>query len=160
MWGVRPVDVREAAARPVVWRARGWVEVVVVSVGVLMLAVEDFAVGFVEEREERVLAMLARLLARASGLMSGSCSFLGGLKRDAPLPRAVVLTLRDGSFRSRCCSGVRVEAPSWRYLKVLRFRDSTFCGSCSVTMSFRLKSSSLTRSRQFLALILSLSMVS
>lgn len=131
-----------------------------VSVGVVVLFGSVFVVDWLEEREERVLAMLARLLARASGLMSGSCSFLGGLKRDAPLPRAVVLTFRDGSVRSRCCSGVRVEAPSWRYLKVLRFRDSMFCGSCRVTMSFRLKSSSLTRSRQFLALMLSRSMVS
>lgn len=126
----------------------------------VLVGVEGLVVGLLEEREERVLAILARLLARASGLMSGCCSFLGALKRVAPLPRAVVLTLRDGSFRSRCCSGVRVEAPSWRYLKVLRFRDSTFCGSCMVMMSFRLKSSSLTKSRQFLALILSLSMVS
>ena len=45
MWGVRPVDVREAAARPVVWRARGWDEDEVVFIGIVLVGVEGFMVG-------------------------------------------------------------------------------------------------------------------
>lgn len=113
MWGVRPVEVREAAARPVVWRA--WAFVLEgVGLGVVVeVEVDFFEAGGLEAAEEiadSVRDILSLLEARASGLMSGNC-FLG-LRIEAPLPRAAALTLRDGSFLSRCCSGVAVSAPS------------------------------------------------
>ena len=76
---------------------------------------------------------------------------------DAALPSAEVLT---PAFRSLCCSSVRVLTPSWRYLKELRFLDCTFCGSCSVMISFLPNSSSLTKSLHIFALIFSRSTVS
>lgn len=160
--GVRPVEVKEAAARPVVWRAwaffeeaDGGAELAVTGVGAVAETAEDL------DREEVMRDMLSRLEARASGLMSGLCSFLFlAFKIAAPFPNAAVLTLFEGSFLSRCCSGVAVSIASFKYLKELRLRDSIFCGSCKVTISFLPKSSSVTRSLQFFALIFNRSTVS
>lgn len=111
------MEVREAAARPVVWRAwwvcgLGGLEVVVVVV-VVEVGAEDVGFeGLEEEMAERVRDILSLLEARASGLMLGSAILVLGFRIEAPLPRAAVLTFRDGSLRSRCCSGVAVSAPS------------------------------------------------
>lgn len=158
--GVKPVDVRDAAAWPVVCRDL-WavVEGLVASKEVVA---EGGETSLEDWRDLRVEAIESRFEARASGLMSGSCfRSLGlGLRTAAPLPRAVLLTLREWSSCSACCSGVRVLAPSCRYLKLLRLRGPTFCGSCRTTMSFLLNSSSLTKSLQFLTLMLRRSTVS
>lgn len=85
---------------------------------------------------------------------------LGWGRTSAPLPSADLLTLRLGSLRSRCCAGVSVLVPSFRYLNALRLRPERFCGSCRVMMSFLLNSASLTRSRHIFALMFSRSTVS
>ncbi len=82
---------------------------------------------------------------------------LSSFKTEAALPRAFLLTPASLSFR---CSSVSVLTPSCKYLKALRFRLSTFWGSCSVMISLRPNSSSLTRSLHIFALIFSRSTVS
>lgn len=89
-----------------------------------------------------------------------SAGFWRSAKTSAALPRASRLRFLDGSLRSRCCWGVSVLVPSLRYLKELRLRDSMFCGSCRVMMSFLPNPCPLTRSSHIFALMLSRSTVS
>ena len=95
------------------------------------VAVGEEAVGLEVEEDmaERVRFMLSRFDERASGFMSDSSFLILFLSIEAPLPKAEALTLFEGSFFPRLCSSVVVSEPSWRYLKVVRFRESTFCGS-------------------------------
>ena len=102
VWGVRPVEVRDAAARPVEWIPRGCFGCEVED----GLGVLDGALFGAGEAAEEELLLFERAFA--------------------PLPRAALLRFAFGSFLSFCCSGVRVFVPSFRYLNELRFLDSTF----------------------------------
>lgn len=148
VWGVRPVEVKEAAVRPVVF----CVVCVVVVEGVVVLglvrAVEDEVCDFAAWFEWRYLPTFDA---------GGEWGVSADLRSEAPFPRADLLTL---ALPAAFCCSVRVLMPSWRYLNELRFRDWMFCGSCNVMMSFRPNSSSLTRSRHIFAFTLSRSTVS
>ena len=111
--------MKEAAARPVVcWAALYAFAALTFE---LVVGVEGVATAgdVVPGLDVIDLRFLVRVLAISAG-------FWRRAKISAALPKAFVLTFPRGSFRSRCCSDVKVLVPSLRYLKELRLRDSTF----------------------------------
>lgn len=97
MWGVRPVEVKEAAARPVVWEAVG--------------AVEEGGLGFLERvgggagflglgRTSAPLPRAERLTLRLGSLRSRSCAGVSVLVPSLRYLKA--LRLRPERFCGSC----------------------------------------------------------
>lgn len=93
--------------------------------GVALVAVLEM--GFEREVEEAAVGdwVWRRYLPTEEAEGAGGVSL--DLRTEAALPREALLML---ALRALSCSGVMVLTPSCRYLKELRFLDSTFCGSC------------------------------
>lgn len=152
--GVRDVDVRDAAALPVVWRAAlyGTFRELFPD-GVAAGLVKDVEDAFDPGREGLWLGsedFAARALATAA--------FAARIFADEPIVERFILL--KGSARSASCSSVKVDVPSFRYLKEFISLFPRLCGSCKVMISFLLNSSSLTKSLQCFGLMFNRSIVS